>query len=438
VLLRSVSDFHSSKYTFYHAYTFTHTHIHTHLHTGARHPWRRLSTLQLTCLALVAVLLLAMAVPAPVDAAATELMHAYGGASSDKVYSVVVHSLDNGFAMGGSSYSIGAGSSDALIIKTDSVGVEMWTKTYGGTNGDDSYSMIEHSIDQGFVLAGMTESYGAGASPSVNHYFLLVKTDSVGVEMWTKTFGGTNWDTGYSVIEVSFGNLVMAGVTRSHGAGGEDVILIKTDTVGVEVWTKTLGGSGQDEGAACVIEHSIDNGLAIAGYISASIGAGPFDILLIKTSFVGNELWAKTYGGAGSYDVTKCVIEHSIDNGFVLAGFSDTFGAGQTDFLFIKTDSVGVVSWTKTYGGSTHDYGWSVIEHSFDQGLVFVGDSDSVGVGGEDVLVVKTDTVGLTQWAKSFGGPGTSKGTTLDNGRSVVEHPTDGLVVAGWTWAYGE
>jgi hypothetical protein len=165
-------------------------------------------------------------------------------------------------------------------MKTDSVGLALWTETYGGSGDDRAYSLIEHSIDTGFVLAGRTTTFGAGG-----YDVMLVKTNSVGVEMWTKTYGGPGNEFADSVIEHTIDQgLLLAGATTGYGAGSFDLILVKTNSAGVEVWTKTYGGTGVDFYYS-LIEHSIDTGFLLGGQ-TTSIGAGSYDMMLVKTNSV--------------------------------------------------------------------------------------------------------------------------------------------------------
>jgi hypothetical protein len=265
-----------------------------------------------------------------------------------------------------------------MLVKTDSVGVELWTKTYGGSGADSATSVIEHSIDTGLVVAGQTDGIWAGSTD-----MMLVKTNSVGLILWTKTYGGSADEEALSLIEHTIDTgLVLAGKSTSFGAGNWDLMLMKTNSVGVVLWTKSAGLTGDDE-AYSVIEHSIDNGLVLAGYA----GAGISDFLLVKFNSVGVELWTKTYGGAG-YDAAHSVVEHSIDNGLVLAGMTTSFGVIVIDHMLVKTNSVGVVLWTKTYGGTGFDQTLSLIEHSIDQGLVLAGYTDGFSVSAYDFMLV--------------------------------------------------
>jgi len=180
-------------------------------------------------------------------------------------------------------------------------------------------------------VAGYTNSFGAGGAD-----LLLAKFDASGNHLWTKTLGGIELDEGRSVIEASDGGFVVAGYTNSFGAGGSDFLLAKFDSTGNHLWTKTLGGTLSDQGRS-VIEAS-DGGFVVAGY-TYSFGAGGADLLLAKFDASGNHLWAKTLGGTLS-DQGHSVIEAS--NGrFAVTGVTDGFGAGLEDLLLAMFDPSG-------------------------------------------------------------------------------------------------
>jgi hypothetical protein len=246
-----------------------------------------------------------------------------------------------------------------------------WNKTYGGANIDAAWSMIQTS-DGGYALAGYTESFGAGGQDS-----WLIKTDSVGNMIWSQTYGGANNDEAWSVIQTSDGGYALAGYTESFGAGHRDFWLVKTDSVGNMIWNKTYGGAGDDQ-AYSVIQTS-DGGYALAG-------VGSDDFLLIKTDSVGNIIWGKFYGGA-DFDAAWSMIQTS-DGGYALAGLTESFGAGGQDSWLIKTDSVGNVVWSQTYGGANGDAALSVIQTS-DGGYALAGGTASFGAGMVDFWLVK-------------------------------------------------
>ena len=133
----------------------------------------------------------------------------------------------------GSTESYGAGSFDFWLIKTDAGGIMQWSKTYGGTGWDEGYSAVETG-DGGYVIVGYTASFGAGS-----YDVWLVKTDSSGNARWSQTYGGTGYDTGRSLLQTGDGGYVIVGYTASFGAGSYDVWLVKTDVEGESglAWT---------------------------------------------------------------------------------------------------------------------------------------------------------------------------------------------------------
>ena len=150
---------------------------------------------------------------------------------------------------------------------------EEWNKTFGGTDDDWAWS-VQQTSDGGYIIAGTTESYGAGYGD-----FWLVKTDSEGNEEWNKTFGGTYSDGARSVQQTSDGGYILAGDTFSYGAGYSDFWLVKTDSEGNKEWSKTFGGNAWD--GARSVQQTSDGGYIIAGY-TGSYGAGGDDFWLVK------------------------------------------------------------------------------------------------------------------------------------------------------------
>jgi hypothetical protein len=342
----------------------------------------------------------------------------YGGGGIDMVSSVQQTS-DGGYILAGYTSSFGAGSDDIFLMKTDANGNIIWAKTYGGTSSDGA-SSVQQTSDGGYILAGYTSSFGAGY-----YDILLIKTDASGNIQWAKTYGGTALDWPYSVQQTSDGGYIVAGYTWSFGAGYSDIFFIKADANGNIQWAKTYGGTYEDYASS--VQQTSDGGYILAGHTS-SFGAGSYDIFFIKTDANGNIQWAKTYGGTGS-DMASSVQQTS-DGGYIVAGWTYYFGAGLSDIFLIKTDANGNRIWAKTYGGMNWDYASSVQQTS-DGGYIVAGGTDSFGAGSRDIFLIKTDANGNRIWAKTYGG------TALDWPYSVQQTSDGGYIVAGHTSSFG-
>jgi len=204
---------------------------------------------------------------------------------------------------------------------------------------------------------------------------------------FAKTFGGSDYDAAYSIQQTSDGGYIVAGVTASFGTGDEDVFLLKTDASGNLQWAETFGGVYFD--VAYSVQQTSDGGYIVAGY-TYSFGAGSYDVFLLKTDASGNLQWAKTFGGSGGDYAWS--VQQTSDGGYIVAGFTGSFGAGGDVFL-LKTDASGNLQWAKTFGGSDYDRTYSV-QQTIDGGYIVAGRTSSFGAGGYDAFLLKTDANG--------------------------------------------
>jgi hypothetical protein len=222
----------------------------------------------------------------------------------------------------------------AAILLPSSLPAQItFQRTYGGAS-DDAGNSVQQTTDGGYIIAGTTASYGAGHLD-----FFLVKINANGDTLWTRTFGGTLDDVGMSVQETADSGYIIAGTTYSFGAGLGDVYLIKTSTDGDVQWTRTFGGAGDDFG--CSVRQTADSGYVIAGCTN-SFGAGSYDVYFIKTNAHGDTLWTRVYGGADGDGGNS--VQQAADGGYIIAGSTYSLGAGGADIYLIKTDSLGNVA----------------------------------------------------------------------------------------------
>ncbi|MFQ5869426.1 MAG: T9SS type A sorting domain-containing protein [Candidatus Zixiibacteriota bacterium] len=371
-----------------------------------------------TAIILAVLLGLSFTPMAAADPGDTLWTRTYGGSGVDGGYSVQQTS-DGGYIIAGYTDSFGAGLQDFYLVKTDSSGDTLWTRTYGGSDHDWARS-VQQTSDGGYIIAGYTGSFGAGGND-----FYLVKTDSSGDTLWTRTYGGSDHDQGLSVQQTSDGGYVIGGMTESFGAGDWDVYLVKTDSSGDTLWTRNYGGSSEDHGYS--VQQTSDGGYIIAG-LTGSFGAGEFDVYLVKTNSSGDILWARVYGGSDSdYGVS---VQQTFDGGYIVAGETRSFGAGYDDVYLVRSGPSGDTLWTRTYGGIDYDHGRSVQQTS-DGGYIVAGQTRSFGAGNYNVWLLKTDSSGDTLWTRTYGGSGS------DWGWSVQQTSDGGYIIAGGTSSFG-
>jgi len=253
-----------------------------------------------------------------------------GGKKEDVGLMSLIQTSDGGYAIAGATNSFGAGNGNVYVVKLDANGNLQWTKTIGGPGDEIGFSLIQTS-DGGYAIAGSTFSFGAG-----DEDVYVVKLDANGNLQWTKTIGGPKREWGSSLTQTADGGYAIAGTTTSFGAGGEDVYVVKLDASGNLQWTKTIGGKKEDAGISLI--QTSDGGYAIAGY-TKSFGAGGEDVYVVKLDASGNLQWTKTIGGEND-DRGFSIIQTS-DDGYAIAGSTTSFGARGRDVYVIKLDSNG-------------------------------------------------------------------------------------------------
>jgi putative intracellular protease/amidase len=347
-----------------------------------------------------------------------------GGAQSDGGRDII-ETNDGGFVIAGYTFSFGAGNADASLVKVDAEGELIWSKTFGGAGWEYAYAVGE-TKDGGFILGGYTTSNGAGQKD-----ILLVRTDPDGNEIWAKTYGGPGIDVGRRVLQTKDGGFILVGYTTSIGLGESDVYLLKTDPNGNEIWAKTFGDTGPDRGHD--LDLTFDEGYIITG--ASGSFSGNSDAYLIKVNTNGVEEWSKTFSLEGinllseSYDWANAV-KTTQDGGFIIIGNSDS-NEDLMNIHLIKTDSEGEIIWTQTFGKKFYDYGSSVSETG-DGGFILSGATKNASTGHNDIYLRKVDQDGNEVWTQIFG--------TVDGsewGSSVIETRNGHFIIAGHTNSYG-
>jgi hypothetical protein len=330
--------------------------------------------------ALAIAALAAILVPSSLPAQIT-FERTYGGARRDEGRSVQ-QTTDGGYIIAGSKDIYPGNDCNVYLIKTGSCGDTLWTRTFGGTGYEDG-TCVQQTSDGGYIVVGTTDSHGAGF-----YDVWLIKTDSNGDTAWTRTYGGAGYDGGWSVQQTVDSGYIIAGFTRSYGAGWADYYLIKTDVHGDTLWTRTFGAADND--CAYAVQQTTDTGYILGG-ISDGVG-----IWLVKTDAHGDTMWTRALGGSSFGDVRR-----TNDGGYVIVGCYYSVDLGRA--RLIKIDANGDTLWSRQYGGTTGAWGYSV-EQTAGGGFIVAAAVPSQGGGPSDVYLIKTDSVGDTLWTRTIGG----------------------------------
>jgi len=293
-----------------------------------------------------------------------EWRKSYGGSDGDYA-SRIIQTNDGGFIISGYALSTNYdlttnnGSFDYWILKISAFGTIEWQKSYGGTQSDQAHS-IQQTADGGYVIAGISKSNDGdvtghhGGSFDYDSDYWVVKLNSIGNLQWQKSLGGTDVDAAYSIQQTGDGGFIVAGtslsndgdVTGNHGSssGLGDFWVVKLNNIGTIEWQKCLGGLSGD--AAKSIQQTTDGGYIVGGATYSNEGDvtgyhGGIDYWIVKLDYTGTIQWQKTLGGTGA-DWTATSIQQTIDEGYVVAGYSAsndgdvTNNNGEDDFWIVK------------------------------------------------------------------------------------------------------
>jgi hypothetical protein len=219
---------------------------------------------------------------------------------------------------------------------------------------------------------------------------------------WERTYGGEKIDWGSCVQQTADGGYIISGTyyRNAWSLWYSNLYLIKTDANGIEEWHQ-IQGTYDREHVAQYVQQTNDGGYIIAGYQGTG---GDYDAILEKTDNEGNVIWIKIFGKPDVYDTGRSV-QQTTDGGYILTGWTQSYGAGSCDAWLIKTDANGNEIWNRTFGGANSDNG-NYVQITSDGGYMIIGTTESFGnLGSVDAWLIKTDENGYEQWNRTFGSP---------------------------------
>ena len=343
----------------------------------------------------------------------------YGGIDDEGLNDLVwvlQDDTDQGYIIAGTSNSFGGGDNDFYLVRTDENGEVLWSKTYGGAGDDQCYSIVYNpSGGLGYALAGRTNSYGTGM---FDMYMLLV--DDSGIPWRSETYGMTDSEYGWAIRAADdFGDYIFCGGTTI--GSNTDITLVKTGFAGDTMFVRTFGGWADDNSWS--LELIPDSGYVVVGY-TKSFGAGLADMYLIRTNRFGDTLWTRSFGGPD--DEEGYGIESTFDGGVIAVGYTKSFGTGADKNMYIvKTNWKGDSIWTKAITVGTSCWLHSVIQLQ-DDTYMAVGTVEQ-GPDTSKIILIRLSELGGVIWAKTYGS-GISKACS-------VEQTTDnGFIISGVTY----
>ena len=306
---------------------------------------------------------------------------------------------------------------NVILVKTDENGQEQWKKSFGGTGDDKGYELVQDK-EGNYLIIGQTSSIGNGEDD-----VLLLKVNSKGEEIWQKAYGGPYNDRGFSLAAAKDGGYILTGRTELIEDESADVYLIRTDADGNLLWEQNFGGADIEIGEG-VIEAS-DGSIIIVGENQSDAIPNPnspnnisSDVYFIKTNAFGELLIEKTFGNVEE-DKAFDVVE-TADGNFALTGMTNA----RRDLYLLMLDKNGEELWSKSYGGSMFDeVGYSILTTA--DGGFLIGGVKEITRTTSQMYLVKTDSQGALEWDRLFGSLG------LDFGRSIALTPDGGYVLAG-------
>jgi hypothetical protein len=280
---------------------------------------------------------------------------------------------------------------DLVILKADQDGEVMWEKTMGGDRFDRANRIIATPDGNGLIL-GETRSFGAG-----DRDLYLVKLDLQGNALWSQTFGGEGEEMAFDILLTADGGMLLTGLTRSLGAGGSDIYLVRTDSQGQTVWSQVYGSQLDEEGYATL--ELADGGYLVLGALLHAgwdyLSMDP-DILLTRVDEQGNELWSRVLEESGVQSAFQMVSLG--ENEFLIAGLqSDSGSPSDTNPLLRRIDAEGNVIWDWVPANeNTFDYASDVLVN--EAGYLVTGLWSQSAEGG--VLWMEVDGKGQNLWQK--------------------------------------
>ncbi len=345
----------------------------------------------------------------------------FGSSFSDEGFEIKQTSNDGYIIIGTTTNKINT--TDIILIKTDKFGNVEWQETYGDSLNEKGSSVVI-SQDNSYVFTG---TYTDKES---NKDVIISKIDNNGNLLWKNTIGSISNEEGFGIQETDDGGFIIVGYTDAYNnsngnpTGEKDIFIVKTNENGDSLWSRSLGGEYYDVGNK--IYKKPEGGYIIVGTTVsfAEVGQAENNIIVIETNSSGIQTDKLTFGGNNN-DYGNAI--QIVDDGYIILGTTNSFGAGESDIYAIKVGkNIHTLIWEEYFGGPKIELGTSIVKTS-DNSLIISGATESIGEGEKDSYIIKIDNDGEEIFSKSFGG----KGNEISN--SIIQTNDLGYIFLGAT-----
>jgi hypothetical protein len=342
----------------------------------------------------------------------------YGTYLHEQAFSVQ-QTTDGGYIMAGTK-STGGMNPDIYLVRTDERGDTLWTKTYYR-----NYSSVARAVLEtlgGFMVAGSDViTIGPGRMD-----FFLMKIDQQGDTVWTRTYGGSNDEQAFDLKPTPDGGYILCG-QATELSGQLSYFLVKTNSWGNRLWDQKYGLGERDRAYGKSVQVTSDGGYVIIGYVDdVDVGISADYVYMVKADAAGSVVWTKSFDWPGAelaYDIQE------VSDGYAIVGHSNSMGTGGWEIFLLKTDTLGNELWTRTYGDSSDERAYS-LEKMPDNGFLISGMTRSMGAGSSDFYLIRTDSLGNTLWTRTYGG------TSSEEAWDFKPTADGGYVIGGSSYSY--
>ncbi len=280
------------------------------------------------------------------------------------------------FICGKTSRNYSTTKNDILLIKANSSGDTIWTKTYGGVEAEYGTNIIATS-DGNILIAGKTESFGAGSFGDI----YLVKVNTSGDKLWTASYPDQDQEFPFHLMETQNGEYLVTG-TNEDNSQYRELYLLKVSASGKQIWNKKIRPPTWKWGFS-TIELSNGNLLTCGQHTSN----GYSQVLLVMTDNLGNAIWEKEFGDNNLSEQGNS-IKLNTDGSFIITGSSFDVSSGQKYIILLKVDANGNQLSFKKFDSSISDSGENIIKDSNDDNII-------TGNFNDNIFMTKTDNNGV-------------------------------------------